>query len=154
MYSTSARYSTYQCALVSVAGIAQGPLRPCPQVTSMAKARGNVGCSWTICSGSRLPWAFSFLSDDGGSHDGLQVLAAQIIDSRLSSLCIFVATRPEIDVRVPLEPLALGSVSLHDRDGSGQRENIERYIKSAINNDARSRTWKAEDRRLEINVLT
>jgi len=79
-------------------------------------------------------------------------LVERLIDSRLSSLRICVTSRPEIDIKALLEPLSFRSISLHDE--SGQMEDIEKYIKFAINKVSRNRRWKAEDKQLVIDVLT
>jgi hypothetical protein len=79
-------------------------------------------------------------------------LVEGLIDSRLSSLRICVTSRPEIDIKVLLEPISFRSFSLHDQ--IGQMEDIENYIKFAINKDPRNRRWKAEDKRLVIDALT
>ena len=79
-------------------------------------------------------------------------LVEGLIDSRLSSLRICITSRPEIDIKVLLEPLSFRSISLHDE--IGQMEDIENYIKFAINKDPRNRRWKAEDKRLVIDSLT
>jgi hypothetical protein len=79
-------------------------------------------------------------------------LVEELIDSGLANLRICVTSRPEIDIKVLLEPLAFRSVSLHEE--SGQMEDITNYIKSAINKDSRTRRWKAQDRQLVIDALT
>ena len=75
-----------------------------------------------------------------------------LIDSRLPNLRICVTSRPEIDIKVLLEPLSFRSISLHDE--SGQMADIEDYIKSVVTKDPRNRRWKAEDKQLVIDVLT
>jgi hypothetical protein len=79
-------------------------------------------------------------------------LFEKLIDSHLPNLRICVTSRPEIDIKVLLEPLAFRSISLHDE--RGQMEDIENYIKSAVNNDPRNRRWRAEDKQLVIDVIT
>ena len=79
-------------------------------------------------------------------------LVEDLIDAQLPNLRICVTSRPEIDLKVHLEPLAFRSVSLHDE--SGQMEDIEKYIKSVVNKDPRNRRWNAEDKKLVINTLT
>jgi hypothetical protein len=74
-----------------------------------------------------------------------------LIDSRVPNLRICVTSRPEIDIRTALEPLAFRSVSLHD--ASGQRKDIDDYIRSVVNTDPKMRRWKAADRDLVIDVL-
>jgi hypothetical protein len=78
-------------------------------------------------------------------------LIEDLIDSQLPNLRICVTSRPEIDIKALLGPLAFRSVSLHDENG--QMEDIEKYIKSVVRKDARNRRWKAEDKELVIDVL-
>ena len=73
------------------------------------------------------------------------------IESQLPNLRICITSRPEIDIKFILEPLAFRSVSLHDE--SGQTEDIENYIRSFVNTDSKMRRWKAADKELVINVL-
>ena len=75
----------------------------------------------------------------------------ELIELQLPNLRICVTSRPETDIKTFLEPLAPRSVSLHDE--SGQIEDIERYIRSVVNKDARNRRWKTEDKQLVIDVL-
>ena len=79
-------------------------------------------------------------------------LVEELVDSRLPNLHICVTSRPEADIKTVLEPLSLRSVSLHDE--SGQMEDIEKYIKSAVMKDRRNRRWKAEDKQMVVDVLT
>jgi hypothetical protein len=79
-------------------------------------------------------------------------LVEELIDSRLPNLRICVTSRPETDIKALLEPLAFRSVSLHDE--RGQMEDIEKFIKSVVIKDPRNRKWKAEDKKLVIDVLT
>jgi len=75
----------------------------------------------------------------------------ELIDLQLSNLRICVTSRPETDIKTLLEPLSFRSVSLHDE--VGQMEDIEKYIKSAVNKDPKNRRWKAEDKQLVIDML-
>ena len=74
-----------------------------------------------------------------------------LIDSQIPNLRICVTSRPEIDIKDALEPLAFHSVSLHDE--RGQKEDIDSYIKSVVNTDSKMRRWKVDDRELVIDVL-
>jgi hypothetical protein len=78
-------------------------------------------------------------------------LLEELIDSHLPNLRICVTSRPEIDIKVLLEPLAFRSISLHDE--RGQMEDIDNYIRSVINKDPRNRRWKAEDKQIVIDAL-
>jgi hypothetical protein len=79
------------------------------------------------------------------------MLLEDLIDSELPDLRVCVTSRPEIDIKVSLEPLIFRSVSLHGE--SGQIEDIENYIKSVVNMDPKMRRWKAADKELVIDVL-
>ena len=80
------------------------------------------------------------------------VLLEDLVDSKLPNLRICVTSRPEADIKPILEPLAFRSVSLHDE--SGQKEDIENYIKSIVNTDGRMRRWTSVHKQLVIDVLT
>jgi hypothetical protein len=51
-----------------------------------------------------------------------------------------------------LEPLTSLKISLHDE--SGQKEDIIKYIKSAVRSDRRMRRWREEDQTLVIDTLS
>jgi hypothetical protein len=78
-------------------------------------------------------------------------LIEELVDLKLSNLHLCVASRPEIDIRQVLEPLTPLQISLHDE--SGQKEDIIRYIKSAVRSDKRMRKWREEDQNLVIDTL-
>jgi hypothetical protein len=80
------------------------------------------------------------------------VFLEDLIDSQFPNLRICITSRPEVDIRTVLEPLAPHSISLHDE--SGQMEDIENYIKSVVNNNRKMRRWKLEHKQLVIDVLT
>jgi hypothetical protein len=86
--------------------------------------------------------------------DRVQVLLLleDLVDSKLPNLRICVTSRPETDIKPILEPLTFRSVSLHDE--SGQKEDIENYIKSIVNTDRRMRRWTSVHKQLVIDVLT
>ena len=85
-------------------------------------------------------------------RDQVLGLIEDLVDSKLPNLRICVTSRPEIDIKPILEPLTFLSVSLHDE--SGQKEDIEKYIKSIVNTDRRMRRWTSEHKQLVIDVLT
>jgi len=80
------------------------------------------------------------------------MLLEDLIGSQLPNLRICVTSRLEADIKPVLEPLTFRSVSLHDE--SGQKEDIENYIKSVVNTNRKMRRWKAEHKQLVIDVLT
>jgi len=80
------------------------------------------------------------------------MLLEDLVDSHLPNLRICVTSRPEVDIKIVLEPLTFRSVSLHDE--RGQMEDIEKYIRSVVNTSRKMRRWKPEHKELVINVLT
>ncbi len=76
----------------------------------------------------------------------------ELVESQIPNLRICVTSRPEIDIRVVLDPLIFRSVSLHDE--RGQKKDIEDYIKSVIHTHRKNKWWKARHEQLAINVLT
>ena len=81
----------------------------------------------------------------------LQVLE-ELINSQAQNLRICVTSRPEVDIKVVLEPLSFRSISLHDE--SGQKEDIKNYIKSIVSTHKKMQRWKPEHKELVIDVLT
>ena len=79
-------------------------------------------------------------------------LLGDLIDSQLPHLRICVTSRPEADIKPFLEPLTFRSISLHDE--RGQKEDIEKYIKSVVNTNRRMQRWNEEHRQLVIDALT
>jgi hypothetical protein len=82
---------------------------------------------------------------------GAEVLSfiEELVTTQILNLRVCVTSRPELHIKDVLDPLSFRSVSLHDE--SGQKRDIEDYIKSVIN----TRTiWKEEHRKLAIDVLT
>ncbi|KAH9060254.1 hypothetical protein EDB87DRAFT_622909 [Lactarius vividus] len=86
-------------------------------------------------------------------HEVLQ-LVEELVDLRLQGLHICATSRPEVDIRAVLEPLAFRSVSLHHE--SGQQTDISDYIRSVVNSPSSMamRRWRADDRKLVIETLT
>jgi hypothetical protein len=78
----------------------------------------------------------------------------ELVELRLCGLFICATSRPEVDIRAILEPLAFRSVSLHDE--SGQKTDIADYICSVVNSSpsAAMRRWRADDKNLVIEALT
>ncbi len=80
------------------------------------------------------------------------MLLEDLVDSQLPNLRICVTSRPELDIKRILEPVASRSISLHDE--RGQKEDIENYIKSVVNTNRNMRRWKPEHRQRVIDKLT
>jgi hypothetical protein len=81
-------------------------------------------------------------------------LIKDLVGLRLSSLHLCVTSRPEIDIRAALEPLAFHPVSIHDQ--TGQKKDIEEYIRSVVHADSNTamRRWRGQDKELVIETLT
>ena len=73
---------------------------------------------------------------------------------RLSDLHICVTSRPEVDIQVMLEPLTVYSVSVHEH--SGQKNDIENYVKFVVYSDSNTemRRWRDVDKELVVKTLT
>ena len=65
---------------------------------------------------------------------------------------ICATSRPEIDIRNIIEPLAPFRMSLHDE--GGQKEDILSYINKVVHADPRMRRWRNADKQLVINLLS
>ena len=81
-------------------------------------------------------------------------IVVQLADLCLPNLHICVTSRPEIDIRDILESLTPCSVSLHDQ--TGQRKDIEDYVRSVVYSDREPimRRWRKEDKDLVIETLS
>jgi len=86
------------------------------------------------------------------SRRDVLALLKKLVNSKLPNVRICVTSRPEMDIKLALDSLTFGSVSLHDE--SGQIEDINNYIKSVISEDPENRRWKAGDKQMVIDVLT
>ena len=75
-----------------------------------------------------------------------------LVEAQLPNLRICVTSRPEVDIKAILEPLAFRSVSLHDE--SGQKKDIVKYIESVVNTNKNMQNWNPEHKQLVIDVLT
>jgi hypothetical protein len=74
------------------------------------------------------------------------------LDLKLTNVHLCVASRPEVDIRMALEPLTSLRISLHEE--IGQKEDIIEFIKSVVRTDRSMRRWKEEDRQLVVHTLS
>ena len=79
-------------------------------------------------------------------------LIEDLVGLKLPHVHLCVASRPEMDIRMVLEPLTPLKISLHDE--MGQKEDIIKYIVSVVRSDRSMRKWKEEDRELVIHTLS
>ena len=96
------------------------------------------------------PDSFTFPSP----RDEVLQLVKELVDLHLPQLHICATSRPEVDIRAVLQPLAFRSVSLHDE--SGQKADIADYVRTVVNSSPSSamRRWRAQDKSMVIETLT
>ena len=77
-----------------------------------------------------------------------------LVTSNYSNLFICITCRPEQDIQTVLNPLtSVGRrVSLHEEHG--QREDINRYVRSFVRGDRTMRRWREEDKEVVIDTLS
>jgi len=75
-----------------------------------------------------------------------------LVKAQLQNLRICVTSRPEVDIKAILEPLAFCSVSVENE--SGQKKDIMDYIESIVHMDKNMKSWNAKHKQLVIDVLT
>jgi hypothetical protein len=85
-------------------------------------------------------------------REGVLSFLEELVEARLPNLRICVTSRPEVDINHVLKPLTFRSISLHDE--SGQKEDIENYIRSVVNTNRKMGKWTPEHKQLVIDVLT
>ena len=78
-------------------------------------------------------------------------LIKELVKAKFHNLRMCVTSRPELDINAVLDPLIFCSISLHDE--SGQKRDIEDYIKFVINTHPKKGVWKEEHRKHAIDVL-
>jgi hypothetical protein len=76
----------------------------------------------------------------------------EIVNLKLPNLNLCAASRPEMDIRLVLEPLTTLKISLHDE--IGQKKDIVEYINSIVRSDWNMRRWKEEDKQLVVDTLS
>ena len=78
-------------------------------------------------------------------------LIEKLVKTKIQNLRMCVTSRPELDIKCVLDSLNFRCISLHDE--SGQKRDIEDFVKSVINTRPKKGVWKEDHRRLAINVL-
>jgi hypothetical protein len=79
-------------------------------------------------------------------------LVKDLVDLGLPNLRVCITSRPEVDIRTALEPLASSRLSLHDQPG--QQKDIVEYIIAIVQSDPQMQRWREDDRKLVIDTLT
>jgi hypothetical protein len=86
------------------------------------------------------------------ARDEVLTLIEELVDLKLPNVHLCVTSRPEMDIRLVLEPLTTLQISVHDE--IGQKEDINAYIKSVVHSDRNMRRWREEDQSLVIEALS
>ena len=79
-------------------------------------------------------------------------LLEELVVLRIPNLHLCITSRPDIDIKMVLEPLAYSTISLHDE--SGQQKDISDYVCKTINSNRKTRRWRDKDRKLVVEVLS
>jgi hypothetical protein len=81
-------------------------------------------------------------------------LVEELVNLSLPNLHICVTSRPEFDIRNILDPLTSRRVSLHDQ--SGQKQDIEDYVRSVVYSNSQQimKRWRTEDKELVIKTVS
>ena len=79
-------------------------------------------------------------------------LLEELVELRIPNLHLCITSRPEIDIKMVLEPLAYSTISLHDE--SGQQKDISDYVFKTVNSNRKMRRWRDKDRKLVVEVLS
>ena len=79
-------------------------------------------------------------------------LIGELVALELPNVHLCVASRPEVDIRLVLDPLATLKISLHDE--AGQKDDIVKYIKSVVNSDRKIQRWNEADKQLVVAMLS
>jgi hypothetical protein len=75
-----------------------------------------------------------------------------LIKAQVQNLRLCITSRPEVDIKATLEPLAFRSVSLENE--TGQKKDIKDYIESIVHTDKKMKGWNPKHKQLVIDVLT
>ena len=77
-----------------------------------------------------------------------------LVGSNHSNLFVCITSRPEQDIRTVLEPLTSPSYRVSVHEESGQKEDINNYVRSFVHSDRAMPRWRDEDKELVINTLS
>jgi hypothetical protein len=92
------------------------------------------------------------LSGTPSAREEVLELIGELVDLELPNVHLCVASRPEVDIRVVLDPLTTLKISLHDE--TGQKEDIVQYIKTVVYLDRNMQRWNEDDRQLVVFTLS
>jgi hypothetical protein len=76
-------------------------------------------------------------------------LVKELVGLRLPNLRLCLTSRPELDIRTIIKPLATQEISLHDE--SGQNRDINAYVTFVVQS---VKHWRDDDKKMVIDKLT
>ncbi|KAN0126421.1 hypothetical protein V8E52_000061 [Russula decolorans] len=76
----------------------------------------------------------------------------EIVNLKLPNVNLCVASRPEMDIRLVLEPMTTLKISIHDE--IGQKKDIVEYINAIVRSDWSMRRWNEEDKQVVVDTLS
>ena len=85
-------------------------------------------------------------------RDKVLALIEKLVELGLPNLRLCITSRPEVDIRMSIEPLTSNWLSLHDQ--SGQKKDINDFVCSVVYSDRNMRRWRDEDKRMVIETLS
>jgi hypothetical protein len=77
-----------------------------------------------------------------------------LVGRNYTRLYICITSRPEQDIQVTFNSLTPTSRRVSLQEESGQKEDINNYVRSFVHSNEAMRRWKAEHKELVINTLT
>jgi hypothetical protein len=81
-------------------------------------------------------------------------LVEKLVKESTPRLHLCITSRPEVDIRTSLEPLAstANCICLHDQ--IGQRKDIIEFVRGVVYSDENMRRWRDDDKQLVIEMLS
>lgn len=86
------------------------------------------------------------------SRETVLELVKEFVELRHPNLRLCVLSRPEFDIRIVPEPLAIQQISLHDE--SGRKHDIIDYVNSVVQSDYKTKRWRDDDKNVVFEKLT
>jgi hypothetical protein len=85
-------------------------------------------------------------------RENVLMLVEELVGLHLPNLHICVSSRPEVDIKTVIHPLALHSISLHDE--TAQKQEIVHYVRTIVDSNPAIRSWTVGDKELVTDVLS
>jgi len=92
------------------------------------------------------------VSGRSSAREEVLKLIKEVVGFEIPNVHLCVASRPEIDVMKFLRPLNPLEISLHDE--VAQKDDVVKYIKSAVNSYSETKGWDDEQTQLIIETLS